>query len=334
MKYNRLSFPVLLFFVSVGCFGQKAVLQVTLAPSKPAENVVASYDGFDRGGNTSVAHDNANSYKWSGESPYDHEPYGYFNAEGKEIPYIKRDRDLGQTFRYTGSKAARLEAITVRTGFGSNIVRPGMYGQHISLQLFEVSGEAVLQNNGSNEHTEAFHGFPHNRMGDSIPTMRDDYFTGEIYHSLAVLQGGRFPQKGDFGFSSNDTPVSPGDEKLKGRYLRFTLPEKQAVILQPGKQYAFLVMIDQMGEERGFTLANNFYGSYKDGHGIRRDGRGIFPPPQADPMKDFTDPANAKALESAHFPSNLKERISIQPGTNGYPDVCTWRDLEFYIQAK
>ncbi|HET6555735.1 MAG TPA: hypothetical protein VFG54_00380, partial [Prolixibacteraceae bacterium] len=207
-------------------------------------------------------------------------------------------------------------------------------GQNISLQIFEVTGEAALHNNGSDDYTEAFHGFPHNRLGDSIPSMRDDYFTGEVYQSLAVIQGGQFPQKTEFGFSSNDTVIPPGDEKLKGRYLQFILPEKQAIILQPGKQYAFLVMINQMGEERGFTLANNFYGSYKDGHGIRRDGSGIFPPPKADPMKDFTDPINAKALQAAHFPSDFNERTNIQPGTNGYPDVCTWRDLEFYIQAR
>lgn len=333
MKYYRIT-GLVLFVLAFACKPQEAALKVTMLPSKPAENVVAFYEGFDRGGNTSIAHDNANSYKWSGESPYDHEPYGYFDAAGQEIPYIKRDRDLGQTFRYTGNTATRLEAITVRTGFGSNVVRPGMYGQNISLQIFEVSGEAVLHNNGSDDDMEAFHGFPHNRLGDSIPSIRDDYFTGEVYQSLAVIQGGQFPQKTAFGYSSNDTVVPPGDEKLKGRYLRLVLPEKQAVILQPGKQYAFLVMIDQMGEERGFTLANNFYGSYQDGHGIRRDGRGIFPPPQADPMKDFTDPANAKALESAHFPSDLNERISIPPGTNGYPDVCTWRDLEFYIEAR
>jgi hypothetical protein len=334
MKYYQIPLFLILAILGFGCKMHSSVLKITLLPSKPNGPIVASYEGFDRGGNTSIAHDNANSYKWSGESPYDHEPWGYFDASGNEIPYIKRDRDLGQTFRYTGNKAARLEAITLRTGLGSNVVRPGMYGQNISLQIFEVSGQAVLHNNGSDESMEAFHGFPHNRLADSIPSMRDDYFTGEIYTSLAVIRGGRFPQKGDFGFSTSDTVIAPADEKLKGRYLQFAIPQKQAVVLQPGRQYAFLVMIDQMGEERGFTLANNFYGSYQDGHGIRRDGRGIFPPPQADPMKDFTDPANTKALESAHFPSNFNERVSIPPGTNGYPDVCTWRDLVFYIQAR
>jgi hypothetical protein len=48
----------------------------------------------------------------------------------------------------------------------------------------------------------------------------------------------------------------------------------------------------------------------------------------------FTDPANAKALAAAHFPADFNERTNIQPGTNGYPDVCTWRDLTFYIQAQ
>lgn len=128
--------------------------------------------------------------------------------------------------------------------------------------------------------------------------------------------------------------VSPDDQKLKGRYLRFEIPLSANIFLQPQKQYAFGVMIDEMGPEAGFSLANNYYGSYDGGHGIRRDGNGVFPPEPADPSKDFTDPVNKKALEAAHFPTNFQERIKIAPGTNGYPDVCTWRDLEFYIGAE
>jgi hypothetical protein len=54
----------------------------------------------------------------------------------------------------------------------------------------------------------------------------------------------------------------------------------------------------------------------------------------ADPSKDFLDPANAKAYASAHFPANLKKRIKIAPGTNGYPDVDTWRDFLFFVEAR
>lgn len=334
MKRYFLNLPVVLFLA--GCSPKdKKEFQVELLNDKPQENVIASYEGHDKGkGNTSVAFDDANIYKWSGDSPYEHESWGYYDSTGREIPYIKRDRDLGQTFVYNGTSPVKLEAVVVRTGFGTNVVRPNTYGKDISIQLFEVIGEKVLHQNGSGDNTEAFHGFPHNRPGDSIHTIRDDYFTGETYNTLAVISGARFPGKKDFGFASDDVNIAPDDSMLKGKYLRFVLPEKHKITLQPGKTYAFLVMIDQMGADVGFTLANNYYGSYEGGHGIRRDGNGVFPPVPADPSKDFTDPANRKALEAAHFPATLSERIKIAPGTNGYPDVCTWRDLEFYIIAK
>lgn len=331
MKYSIF----LICFMAACTSNKNSTLQLSLLSDKPTKNIVASYEGFDKGrGNTSVAFDASNIYKWSGESPYERETLGYFDSTGREIAYIKRDRDLGQTFAYTGSEAKKLKSVTVRLGFGSNVVRQGMYGKNISIQIFEVTGEPVLNNNGSNENTEAFHGFPHNRPGDSIASIRDDFFTGETYTTIGVFSGAKFPSKTDFGFTSDTINISPDDSTLKGRFLHFKLPATANIELQPGKKYAFLVMIDEMGSDVGFTLANNYYGSYEGGHGIRRDGNGVFPPEPADPSKDFTDPANKKAMEAAHFPTNFEERIKIAPGTNGYPDVCTWRDLAFFIEAE
>lgn len=86
--------------------------------------------------------------------------------------------------------------------------------------------------------------------------------------------------------------------------------------------------------DTGFTLANHYWGSYTKGHAIRRDGNGEFPPVPADPALDFHHPRNKLAFESAHFPADLIKRSSIPPGTNGYPDVDTFRDLTFYIEAR
>lgn len=322
--------------IFLGCNDQTNVaLKITVQNTAPTENLAASYNKTDRGkGNTSVAHDDSNIFKWSGSSSYEHESWGYFDLQGNEIPYIKRDRDLGQTFVFEGNAPKFLKSVTVRTGFGSNAVRPGMYGQAVSIQLFEVIGKPVLNNNSSNEKTEAFHGFPHNRQSDSIPSERDDYNEGETYKTLKVIRGGIFPHPIDFGFLSNDTVPSPDDPNLKGKYLKFEIPSDFNIKLYPQKTYAFLIMIDDAGPERGFTLANNYYGDYNSGHGIRRDGNGKFPPVQADPQFDFKHEKNREALKSAHFPTNFEERCAISPGTNGYPDVCTWRDLEFYIEAK
>jgi hypothetical protein len=93
-------------------------------------------------------------------------------------------------------------------------------------------------------------------------------------------------------------------------------------------------MIDNMGEEAGFALANEYEGSYLGGHGIRRDGNGVFPPIPANPNKSFADTANTMAYQAAHFPKDFKQRIAIAPATNGYPDVDTWRDFVFYVIAE
>jgi hypothetical protein len=209
-----------------------------------------------------------------------------------------------------------------------------MYGQKVSIQLFEVIGSPKVNNNGSDDYTEAFHGFPHNRNGDSIHSNRDDYVEGETYQTLKIIRGATFPNATNFGFLTNDTVPLPDDPNLKGKCLRFIISTDSSIMLQPGKQYAFLIMIDEVGADRGFTLANNYYGKYEGGHGIRRDGNGIFPPVTANPQMDFVHEINKEALKAAHFPKNFSERTEITPGTNGYPDVCTWRDLEFYIEVE
>ncbi len=144
-----------------------------------------------------------------------------------------------------------------------------------------------------------------------------------------------FPGKKRILQLPDNNRVVPADHHLlKGKYLRFELPKINAIVLYPERKYAFLIMIDKIGNDCGFTLANNYKGGYLGGHAIRRDGSGSFPPVPADPQKDFTDSGNAKSLSSAHFPSDFKKRTSIPPGTNGYPDVDTWRDLLFMIEGQ
>jgi hypothetical protein len=332
--YLRYLFSILFGVCYSFCLAQAKGLEVFVTAKLPSSNIVARYEGYDKGGNTSIAFDAENIFKWSGASPYKAEPHGYFNKDNHEVAYIKRDRDLGQTFTYTGNVPKKLMAITVSTGYGTNVVRSKMYGRNVSVQIFQVTGRRVLDDNGSDSTMKAFHGFPHNRYTDSISHIRDDYYIGEVYNSLAVLSGAIFPSKMHFGFSNNEADVSPDDPLLKGKYLRFVFPENNKLSLKPGKKYAFLIMIDSMCNDCGFTLANNYMGKYNGGHGIRRDGKGRFPPVAADPTKDFFDSANVTALAAAHFPKKFLDRIKIAPGTNGYPDVDTWRDLFFIIEAK
>ncbi len=307
---------------------------LVLSDTVPMDDIVLFYEDFSRGGNTSVANDISVSVKYSGEAVEETSGFGYFSSEGQEIAYIQRNRDLGQVFTYPDSlNAKNLKSITLRLGYGSNVVREGMYGQNVSLQILEVFGEGYINNNGSDSTMSAFHGFPHNRYSEAIAHHRDDFYEGLEFSSLAVFRGYRFPGKTDFGFDSDTVAVSPDHPDLKGRFLQFIIPDASAVVLEAGKRYAFMLMIDEIGVDRGFTLANWSVGSYPGGHGIRREGLGQFPPAPFDPSKTMDDPANELAVKSAYLPHNFEERVNLMPGTNGYPDVCTFRDLVFYIEA-
>jgi hypothetical protein len=333
MKYFFKIIALLILGAAPACTRQQESvaqhdLKVILSDSINPANSIISYTEADPGGNTSLAFDAEDIYKWSGKSVVRSEDFGYFNEQGQELPYIKRDRDLGQTFAYTGAPK-KLASIAVQLGFGTNVVRAGMYGKAMSLQIFEVSGEPVLHKNNS-DTTEAFHGFYHDRNGTDILAYRDDYFTGETFRQLTVVRGATFPGKTAFGFAETDD-IAPNDAKLKGKYLTFVLPEKHRIALETGKTYAFLILIDSIGKNQGFTLANKYIGTFPNGHGIRRDGDGRFPPVVPDPLKPFNHPDNQAAMLSAHFPTDFEQRLRIPPGTNGYPDVCTWRDLVFFI---
>ncbi|MHA7128338.1 hypothetical protein [Algoriphagus namhaensis] len=303
---------------------------ITLLDQLDLSEAITYYEGYDRGGNTSIAFDTSSSFKWSGEAVEKSGGFGYFLPDGSEVPYIKRDRDLGQTFTYLGEEKRPWQGLTLKLGYGSNVIRAGTYGKSIAVQFYEVSGEPVLNENGSTGEMNAFHGYPHDPASGEMVALRDDYWEGETYLSLGLITGFTFPGKEDFGFAPSDE-IDPDEQQIKGKLLHFNFAPADQITLEPGKTYAFLIMLEEMGADVGFTLANHFHGDYPHGHGIRRDGRGIFPPPPANPSLPFSHPENKKAMESAHFPEDLQERAKISPGTNGYPDVDTWRDLYFVI---
>ncbi len=126
----------------------------------------------------------------------------------------------------------------------------------------------------------------------------DDYLEGETYTSLRVIEG-RLP-----------------DTLQKGDYLKLDFTGDDELTLEPHRTYGFLLMFLARGAQRGMTLANQYYGSYTPdpankfaGHGIRREGT----------------PA---------FPEDWQARLTQAPGTLGFPDVCTFRDLHFVVTVK
>ncbi|MHC1767108.1 MAG: hypothetical protein AB9869_22870 [Verrucomicrobiia bacterium] len=126
----------------------------------------------------------------------------------------------------------------------------------------------------------------------------DDYLEGETYSPLRVVEG-RLP-----------AVLNRSD------YLKLDFTGDDEFVLEPRRTYAFLLMFLDRAPLRGMTLANEYYGTYTPdpantfrGHSIRREGL----------------PA---------FPDDWKARLTQPPGTLGFPDVCTFRDLHFAVTVK
>lgn len=123
----------------------------------------------------------------------------------------------------------------------------------------------------------------------------DDHLEGEAYTPLRVVEG-RLPAA-----------------LHRSDYLKLDFTGADEFRLEPGRAYAFLLMFLDRAPQRGMTLANEYYGTYTPdlankfrGHALRREGR----------------PA---------FPDDWKARLAAPPGTLGFPDVCTFRDLHFAV---
>ncbi len=223
--------------------------------------------------------------------------------------YYQRDRDLGQTFT-VGAEGFKLDAVTLRVGFNANANQGAAGGAKVSMQLLEVGGTPVVSNSGSPPHpTTLWETF------DPSNPATDDIITGEVYTSLRIAGGGVLPS--DVG---------------KDMFLKWDLTGADEIMLEAGKQYAFVVMFDEPAEDRGLALANNFTGSYPGGHGIRRCGSSL--DRESVFVRDRDDPADVEASrQSAMFPADMAARTAISPGTLGYPDVDTYRDFRFYIEG-
>jgi hypothetical protein len=275
--------------------------------------------------------------------------------DGTVAKYFYRDRDLGQIFK-TGDTGFRLGAITVRLQPVDIAGGGDPANAKVSVQLMKVTGTPVIHHNGTTA-TEApngtsvwegggpWHGksFTNARWSTFAtdwahdpddanhpyrwPIMHysDDFIEGETYHHIGVARGGVIPAS----LALND-------------YLRWEFSGDARFQLEPNTRYAFLFMFDEPaapGVRRNIPLSNKnvipggaLKDVYPDGHAIRREGSSmnreeVF-------VYDLNDKAQVEASrKSATFPSDPEARMAIQPGTLGYPDVDTYRDLYFIIEA-
>ncbi|WP_413431929.1 hypothetical protein [Crateriforma spongiae] len=271
---------------------------------RSADHVVVKQVGCNLGGNTSVR--NSSPLTW------------------KDKGYFRRARDLGQVF--TAPHDFTLDAIVVRTGNGHLAFLPGAARARVFIQLFEVVGEPVINDNGTPPGTDATHGFSTNHRCD-------DTVDGVEYQPIQVVAGSSMPDL-----------LDSGDGKLI--YLKWSFSQPAKLDMKRGKQYAFMVGFTAPGPERNFTLANRNLASlpnpptiagdadnYPGGWGLRREGNGVTPPRKISGAKPPTDHVLLGLMTAqSSFPRG-EARFAIRPTCEGYPDVDTYRDLEFYVIA-
>jgi hypothetical protein len=235
----------------------------------PQRSVLTGFEASDNGGTTSARYQ--------------------ANKILKDEGYYQRDRDLGQTFSFSGEQYMKINALTLRTGPSG--AKKGASGAPVSIQFCEVTGTAVINDNGTTK--KAAHGWC------SDPKC-DDYIEGERFETISIARGGLLPKQ---------LPALG--------YLRFDFTGDDQIVIESGKTYAFIFMFDTIADDQSIALGNKYWGWYDNGHAVRREGG------NGDPWQDFPE-----------LPEDWDTRLAMQPGTKGYPDVDTWRDFEFYIEAE
>lgn len=295
------------------------ITRLTNAPF--GAQVRASNPSFDSGGNTSIRH-----------YPRLERDLKHDTVLNKH--YYNRDRDLGQTFR-VGAAGYWLDAVTIRTGFGTLPFRPGAAGAEMYLQIMRVEGTPVLNTHGTTSNPP---GARWQTFNPADPTT-DDYLTGETFTNVRVIRGATMPDLMPFKWNSSGAPGN-------GQFVRFALTGEDVIWLEPNTTYAFFIGFVAPAPERAMTFANQFRGNYPGGHGIRREGSSELPavynPAEVNALtakifvantNDVAD--NTAALDIATFDDDFNQRVlDMDFGTMGMPDVCTYRDLTFYIEGR
>ncbi len=286
-------------------------LEVTILPTDYQPDPAIVPPGLragwsDRGGSTSIRNTPTDRLEW------------------KTKGYYQRNRDLGQVFNLPAGADREVSAVVVRTGNSNHAVLPGAAGASLFIQFFRVASEPRIDDAGTSRASgvRPTHGL-------SGQYRADDRIVNVIYQPIALARGGRFPE------------LSISDGRL--RYLRFALDPATPLQLAAGGSYAFLIGIDEPAADAGFTLGNrNLAGSDDDGAllldptgqpwwGIRREGDGVFPPTV---VPGPVPPADDVALRQASLLPAGAARFDLAPSSEGYPDVDTYRSLEFAVELR
>lgn len=242
----------------------------------------------------------------------------YFPRDDRDLKYDEvlkrsyygRDRDLGQTFT-TGDQRVALQAITLRIGPSESAVKPGAPGALVSMQILKVHGTAVVHDNGTRQPPTRW------RTWSSQVPFTDDFVTGLSFEHLHHVRGARLPSS-----------------LARNEYLRFAFAGAP-IVLEPRTTYAYVLMFDEPAPGRAMALANHGVGNpYVGGTAIRREGARVVDPASDEMMVDDPNDAEDVRVARAHASfASLPERLAYPLGTIGMPDVCTYRDHVFFVEA-
>jgi len=163
------------------------------------------------------------------------------------------------------------------------------------------------------------------------------------YRSIHIARGGIFPKLPP---TTDKRGKETGNKTAILQYLRFDLTGKDELVFKGGKRYAFMLGLVEPGPERSFAVGNwnhakrkappsntDKYDKYHDGWALRREGDGTIPPKMTGKLKKPRDPALLKQLVKESLFKSGSARFDLPPTSDGYPDVDTYRDMEFYLEV-
>ncbi len=282
-------------------------------------------------GNTSIRNTDAEYLVWKG------------NPNSNGYGYFQRNRDMGQVFNVPKGFNVKLDALVLRTSKGNNALMEGASGAEMYIVFFEVKikeGEKLrINENGTTKGDLATHGF------DFQFNRCDDFIEGDEYFFIHRSNGGIFPKVEHTTQTvyKRGADIPFGEQEGHLRYFRFELEGDSELMLKGGKRYAFMIGFTNPGKDRGIAWSISTKVHTKEAAefvrdengvirwGIRREGNGTLPPTMIENPKPPSDPSayNKLVIESM-FPHN--HYATLKPTSDGYPDVDTYRTMEFYLE--
>lgn len=103
--------------------------------------------------------------------------------------------------------------------------------------------------------------------------------------------------------------------------------------VEPGSERSFAVGNRNHAKRDDPPSLTDKYDTYHDGWALRREGDGTIPPTMTGKNRQSGDEKSIKKMVKESLFNAPPDRFSLSPTSDGYPDVDTYRDLEFYIEV-